>query len=110
MEPFCHQNGKVKFDCRYKDKSQMLLFQVVEDSLTPLLSAEACEQLDLLQINCAVSDDSIISRFPKVFEGLGCLLGLYEIATDPSAAPVKHAPRLYSCVYEVTTQRRARQT
>jgi len=42
--------GQYEINCRYNDKSLDLLFQIVEDSLTPLLSAEACEQLDLLQL------------------------------------------------------------
>ena len=70
-----------------------LLFQVVEDPLVPLLSAEACEQLGLLQINFAMCNDDIILKFPDVFEGLGCLPGSYEIAIDHLVSPVKHAPR-----------------
>ena len=40
--------GQSEIQCRYEDKLLNLLFQVVEDSLVPLLSAEACEQLVLL--------------------------------------------------------------
>ena len=85
--------GQSEIQCRYKDKLFNLLFQVVEDPLVPLLSAEACEQLGLLQINFAMCNDDIISKFPDVFEGLGCLSGSYEIAIDHLVSPVKHAPR-----------------
>ena len=85
--------GQCEINCRYNEKSHALLFQIVEDFLTPLLSAEACEQLDLLQINCAVTDDTAISEFADVFEGLGCLPGTYEIELDSAVSPVKHAPR-----------------
>ena len=85
--------GQSEIQCRYKDKLLNLLFQVVEDPLVPLLSAEACEQLGLLQINFAMCNDDIISKFPDVFEGLGCLPGSYEIAIDHLVSPVKHAPR-----------------
>ena len=85
--------GQNKIQCRYKDKSLDLLFQVVEGPLVPLLSAEACEQLGLLQMNFALYEENLISKFPEVFQGLGCLPGSYEIATDPSIPPVKHVPR-----------------
>ena len=85
--------GQSEIQCRYKDKLLNLLFQVVEDPLVPLLSAEACEQLGLLQINFAMCNDDIISEFRDVFEGLGCLPGSYEIAIDHLVSPVKHAPR-----------------
>ena len=47
----------------------------------------------MLQINFAMCDDNIISKFPDVFEGLGCLPGSYEIAIDHLISPVEHAPR-----------------
>ena len=81
--------GQSEIQCRYKDK----LLNLVEDPLVPLLSAEACEQLGLLQINFVMCNDDIILKFPDVFEGLGCLPGSYEIAIDHLVSPVKHAPR-----------------
>ena len=65
----------------------------MEGHLVPLLSAEACEQLGLLQMNFALYKENLISKFAEVFEDLGCLLDLYEIATDQSIPPVKHVPR-----------------
>ena len=56
--------GQNKIQCRYKDKSLDLLFQVVEGPLAPLLSAEACEQLGLLQMNFALYEENLISKFP----------------------------------------------
>ena len=47
----------------------------------------------MLQINFALCNDNIISKFPGVFEGLGCLPRLYDIAIDHLVSPVKHAPR-----------------
>ena len=84
-----------EIQCWCKNRLLNLLFQVVEDPLVPLLSAEACEQLGLLQINFAMcdDDDNIISKFPDVFKGLGCLPGLYQIAIDHLVSPVKCAPR-----------------
>ena len=85
--------GQSETQCRYKDKLLNLLFQFVEDPLVPLLSTEACEQLGMSQINFAMCDDNIISKFPDAFKGVGCLLGSYEIAIDHLVSPVKHTPR-----------------
>ena len=74
--------GQNKIQCQYKDRSLDLLFQVVEGPLVPILSDEACKQLGLLQMNFALYEENLISKFLKVFEGLGCLAGSYEIATD----------------------------
>ena len=65
----------------------------MESPLVSLLSAEACKQLGLLQKNFALFKENLISKFPKVFEGLDCLPGSYEIASDPYIPPVKHVPR-----------------
>ena len=51
--------GQSEIQYCYKDKLLNLLFQVVEDPLVPLLSAEACKQLGLLQSNFAMCDDNI---------------------------------------------------
>ena len=61
--------GQNKTYCRYKDSSLDLLFQVLEGPLVPLKSAEACEQLGLLQMNFALYEENLISKFPEVFEG-----------------------------------------
>ena len=102
--------GQNKIQCRYKDKSLNLLFQVVEGSLVPLPSAEACEQLGLLQMNFALYEENLISKFPEVFEDLGCLPGSYQIATDPSIPPVKHVPRKVPVSMKTRLERRTRQT
>ena len=71
--------GQSEIQRRYKDKLFNLLFQVVEDPLVPLLSAEACEQLRLLQINFAMCDNNIILKFPDVFKGLIFYLDLTRL-------------------------------
>ena len=86
-ETILKPRGQSKIFCQHKNKSMNLIFQVVENYVTPLLSAEAYKQLGLLQVNFAISEDSI-SQFPNVCEGLGCLSGSYEIAIDHSVSPV----------------------
>ena len=61
--------------------------------LVPLLSAEACEQIGLLQMIFDLYEENLILKFPEVFEGLDCLPGSDEIVTDLSILPVKHMPR-----------------
>ena len=68
----------------------------MEGSLITLLSAVACKQLGLLQMNFALYEENLISKFRDVFEGLGCLSGSCEIAIDQSIPPVKHVPRKVS--------------
>ena len=83
----------MKFNVGTKINYSIYYFKVVEDLLVPLLSAEAYEQLGLLQINFAMCDYNIISKLSDVFEGLSCLPGSCENAIDHLVSPVKHAPR-----------------
>ena len=38
-------------------------------------------------------DQSILDKYPDLFQGLGCLPGNHTIKLDPSVAPVVHPPR-----------------
>ena len=72
-------------DNRERQEPHFLKFQVVEGNSKPLLSAETCENLGLLQINCASTPqvnslsevkpllikDKILQDYKDVFEGLG---------------------------------------
>ena len=90
--------GEVKLQCQYEEKSCELNFQVLDQNLTPLLSAETCLKLGLLTLNieetCKVETiENIFESFPDVFEGLGRLPGKYHIEIDPEVRPVQHGPR-----------------
>ena len=100
--------GEVSLKVRHEDKQQHeLKFQVVEGNSKPLLSAETCEKLELLKINCAppavqvntmqettskLTRENILTDFKDVFEGLGHI-GKASFTVDPEVTPVHHAPR-----------------
>ena len=99
--------GKVTLDVRHADKQQHKhKFQVVEGESKPLLSAETCETLGLLRINCdpavqvnkvqenkpKLTKEKILTDFKAVFEGLG-QVGKASFIVDPEVTPVHHAPR-----------------
>ena len=67
----------------------------------PLISAEACEQLQLVKRMFALdrsaytreTKESLLEKYPEVFEGLGCLPGKCTIEIDSTVKPVQQAPR-----------------
>lgn len=97
--------GQQTLQCMYDKRCYNLLFQVVKTPSyqKPLLSAEACEELGLIEVKANLchmknvsnpwSKEDIFSQYGDVFKGLGKLPGLYHLEIDQSAVPVKHAPR-----------------
>ncbi|KAH3713355.1 hypothetical protein DPMN_073145 [Dreissena polymorpha] len=73
-----------------------------------ILGAETCSELNLVQrINTINQKKSVPKdiehKFPKIFEGLGCLSGKHHITVDPS---VEHrytflgglaSPEIFKC-------------
>ena len=83
--------------------SEDLVFQVIETNNKPLLSAETCEKLGLIQLNIAplhsiaetntpLSREEILNTYKDVFEGLGHI-GNASFVVDDKCTPVQHAPR-----------------
>uniref|UniRef100_A0A146L0H7 RNA-directed DNA polymerase n=2 Tax=Lygus hesperus TaxID=30085 RepID=A0A146L0H7_LYGHE len=80
-----------------------LVFQVVDNNgkgkEMPLLSAESCEKLGLVQLTADVklvgadNAQSILERYGDVFRGIGCLEGECTLNVDPNFQPVKQKPR-----------------
>ena len=84
-----------------------LTFQVCEGVHKPLLSAEACEQLELIKIDLTSAESinamtdklsgfltrkHILTEYKDVLEGLGHI-GDTKFVLDPSVQPVQHNPR-----------------
>ena len=87
--------GKCKVKCTRDGSSNSLEFQVLDGDVRPLLSAESCQRLNFLKVlvkdslhrvntvtqnsqytpstSKTVIDDSILTEYADVFEGLGCL-------------------------------------
>lgn len=102
LKPIGQQNLK----CAVNGKIYKLLFQIVKNKTyqKPILSAETCEKLGLLEVKadlCMVQQsteipwpkEEILHEFNDVFTGLGKLPGKYHLIVDPMATPVKHVPR-----------------
>ena len=97
--------GKAQINCAYNGKSYDLTFQVLNNNLAPLLSAETYTRSGLLSVQANLVnsanvngmyytvDDSLITEYEDTFTGLGCLPGKYHIEVDENVTPVQHAPR-----------------
>ena len=92
--------GKCDLQVKYHNTRQTLKFQVVQDKCRPLLSAEACEKLQLIKFNSSLTDTvhqvsdekPLFSKYHDVFTGLGHI-GNAKIVVDKNVTPVKHSPR-----------------
>ncbi|XP_078368291.1 uncharacterized protein LOC144652146 [Oculina patagonica] len=100
--------GECDLHIKHNGTKHALKFQVIQDKCKPLLSAETCEKLQLIQLNASVTDsvhqlkDSVVpeplsreelmSKFHDVFNGLGHI-GDAKIVVDQSVTPVQHSPR-----------------
>ena len=58
----------------------------------PDLGRSSFENMGLIQCVNAIESDSILDEFPEVFQGLGCLPGIYHISVDAFVPPVVHPP------------------
>ena len=100
--------GEMVLKVKHSDSYHTLKFQAVDSSNKPLLSAESCEMLGLLQFNLNIpqdvhvvestpkpplSKDAILYTFKDVFEGLTHHIGNSTFVTDETVKPVQHTPR-----------------
>ena len=90
--------------CHIKHNNKSLNFFVVETEQVPILGLKASQDLNLIKIIMRVTDCSkqetkteekanhlatdLTRKFPKVFQGLGCLEKSYHIKVDPKVVPV----------------------
>ena len=81
--------------------TEVLQFQVVKGSNKPLLSADTCEKLGLIQLNInsmteirtpLLSRETVLQNYKSVFEGLGHI-GKAKLVLNQNCTPVQHAPR-----------------
>ena len=100
--------GECDLYIKHNGMKHVLKFQVIQDKCIPLLSAETCEKLQLIQLNASVmdsvhqlndsvvpeplSEEELMSKFQDVFNGLGHI-GDAKIVVDQSVTPVQHSPR-----------------
>ena len=83
--------GKFKATLDYKVQSCEEEIYVIEDLERPLLSRQACNALRVIakvaEIRSTSDKQTHVQSHPKLFKGLGCLKGEYEIKTDPDVQP-----------------------
>ncbi|KAI4897681.1 hypothetical protein NFI96_029695 [Prochilodus magdalenae] len=102
--------GECSLKAEHDGNTYILRFHVMETSQTPLLSADTCLRLNLLQFTsshvvhsiAAGQADSatmpktmeeLIASYDDVFHGLGCLPGELHLKVDPAIKPVQQLPR-----------------
>ncbi|CAB4039108.1 Hypothetical predicted protein, partial [Paramuricea clavata] len=81
-------------ECNLKCNNKTLKFFVVKTGQVPIIGLKASQQLNLIKIIMNVNNvigqsaETIHEKFPKVFQGLGCLKNPYHIEVDPTIIPV----------------------
>lgn len=102
--------GECSLKAEHDGNTYFLKFHVMETSQTPLLSADTCLRLNLLQITSShvihsldagktdsttipKTTEELISSYDDVFDGLGCLPGELHLKVDPAIRPVQQLPR-----------------
>ncbi|UYV64882.1 K02A2.6-like, partial [Cordylochernes scorpioides] len=93
--------GQIKINCTHQSKQHPIVFQVIDHWEKPILSAETCQKLNLIEIKadlCKIEStwtkqNNLLDKYKDIFEGIGCLQGEYKLETDPTIKPIKQAPR-----------------
>ena len=100
--------GKCTLMCSNGKVSEKLDFFVVQENVKPLLGAESCQKLEFIKVMVndkqtvntvnkqptnPLTKEQILEDYSDVFEGLGCMDGLYHIDVDKTVKPVVHPPR-----------------
>ncbi|KAJ8881056.1 hypothetical protein PR048_017529 [Dryococelus australis] len=82
-------------------EEKVLTFQFVDTEQKPLISAEICDALGLVKVCVQLyhiqsrgsqTKDTIMSRYPDLFKGIGCLSGKHHLEMDTGAKPVQQPP------------------
>ena len=99
--------GETCLTAEHGSNCHTLKFQVVDSPNKPLLSAESCELMGLLEFNLnppqvvhnveravkpPLTTDAILTSHKYVFEGLGHI-GNSTFVVDDKVKPVQHSPR-----------------
>ncbi|UYV74135.1 hypothetical protein LAZ67_11002219, partial [Cordylochernes scorpioides] len=93
--------GQIKINCSHQSKQHPIVFQVIDHWEKPILSAETCQKLNLIDIKADIckiestwtKQNNLLDKYKDIFEGIGCLQGEYKLETDPTIKPIKQAPR-----------------
>ena len=88
-------NLKVVGCTRLMCEHRQLEFHIVDTTQDPILGLSASQELGIVKIvlNIDRGTPQLTKRYPKLFQGLGCLKSPYHIEIDPSVTPVVCPPR-----------------
>ncbi|XP_031571382.1 uncharacterized protein LOC116305583 [Actinia tenebrosa] len=94
----CHTITPHGYSClevRHRNTKCRLKFYIVDNSHKPILSAEACKVLGLIERIHSIDKEvtETLKEFPALVEATGALPGIYTLKIDPTIKPVVHAPR-----------------
>lgn len=114
--------GECDLQVKHNGQRLTLKFQVMKHKCKPLLSAETCDKLQLIQLNISapesvhqmnespvehcLSKEELLSKYREVFSGLGHI-GDAKIVIDKSATPVQHSPRRVPVALQKDVRRRS---
>ncbi|XP_037958998.1 uncharacterized protein K02A2.6-like [Teleopsis dalmanni] len=92
--------GTVQVTLKNRNRKHKLIFYVVETEHCPLLSAQTCQEMELIKIYKSVKVNvenekaqMIINKYNDVFEGLGKIEGKILLEIDNNMPPRNEAPR-----------------
>ena len=96
LTSYCGQQlqvmGKSTLFCKSGNTECILEFQILDTNAKPILGLQGCEAMNLIQ-RIELIEDSVLSSFKDVFEGLGTMPEVHKIQIDPAVPPVVHPPR-----------------
>ena len=94
--------GRCHLNLRESGQAQTFMFEVVETKNDTLLSLDTCLQLQFIAVTEEVhlvdeqaekKVEALIKEYEDVFNGMGCLPGVYDIVIDKDMPPVQNRPR-----------------
>jgi len=94
--------GYVDMNCSHRDKQKHCRFYVAntEGHSQPILGLQTCLDLDLIRLilsvdsaTAPITQDTVLTEYKQLFNGLGCLEGEVKIHLKPDATPVVHPAR-----------------
>lgn len=93
--------GKCDLKIKFRDCDHILNFIVADVNSPPILGRQSSQELNIVKLILSLNENSetndlknrIFSEFSDVFEGIGCMPGVYKIGLDECVRPVVHAPR-----------------
>ena len=95
------QYGTTRLKCVHETTTHEAEFFVADTPGPVILGLPSCRKLNLVTLNCAVSEHSpplnskedLQRLYPDCFKGIGKFRETFHITLDPAVTPVVHAPR-----------------